>query len=188
MNVKNKSMRADKARKHSEILSSAAKVINSANADVISLEEIAQAAQVTRATIYNHFSSREQLLVEMVLPALEYLDQGILEVEARQTGLEGLANLLCDLFENFRGILEIQSCATLRENQALREAYLGFREHFLRFLHGIPELGKDPGPVPIMRIIGETYIPILRVLNENEADPSRVRSQFNNILKGMVLA
>jgi AcrR family transcriptional regulator len=187
MNVKNKPMRADKARKHVEILSAAAKVINSANADVISLEEIAQAAQVTRATIYNHFSSREQLLVEMVLPALEYLDQGILEVEERQTGLDGLANLLCDLFENFRGILEIQSCATLRENQALREAYLRFREHFLRFLGRIPGLNEDQGLVPAMRIIGETYIPILRVLNENEADPSRVRSQFKNILKGMVL-
>jgi AcrR family transcriptional regulator len=180
-------VRRDKRKNRERILNVAAGLITPVNADSISLEEIARAAEVTRPTIYNHFSSREQLLEDLVLPALEFLDEGLMEIQRDGTGFDGLAGLLCELYVRYRGVLELQSCSTLRENQRLEQAYLRFRENFISFLDSNPAIQHALGNELSMRIIGETYIPILRILNQRETDQNIIRERFQNILTGMLL-
>lgn len=75
------SRRRDAARNRTLLLEAARRIVAERGPDV-PLDEIAQAAGVSRTTLHRHFSDREEL-------ALEVLRDNVVEIESRAAALDG---------------------------------------------------------------------------------------------------
>lgn len=64
----------DTSRKHQLIIDHALKIFSQKGFDAASMDEIAEAAGVSKRTIYNHFQSKESLLQELVANFLKERD------------------------------------------------------------------------------------------------------------------
>lgn len=177
-------MRADKQRNKDKILKKAEEILNRGNIDTISLEEIASAAEVTRATLYNHFSSKEELLKEMVLPALRSITEDLKERNSKGEGsFSNVTEPLYALYSSYRLTLELVSCRTLYGNEEVTAAHRDFLGEFRKAaaMAGIEEfpLGMDLS----LKLISATYLQILTELHRAE---KLTLPLFHEIMKGVI--
>ncbi len=110
-----------------------------------SLNEIAQAAGVGRATLYRHFESREQLLRELALESMRVIDevtQPIAEenLDARTTLERGMIAIM-QVADRFHFLL---ACGSLAENDPEVEAV--YRRQ-IDELTELVEWGKSEGSI-----------------------------------------
>jgi TetR/AcrR family acrAB operon transcriptional repressor len=98
------------------ILAAALKVFSQKGYSATRLEDIAQAAEVTRGAIYHHFGNKEELYKDLVTERSSGINQLAEETVARGgTPLEILRRLLVSLFryteqdEEYRALLELHA-------------------------------------------------------------------------------
>lgn len=99
--------RRERARKR--ILEIATKRIVEVGLDRVRLGDVADEADISRATLYSHFASKEEILVEVVRPVLEELIKAMKEKKAG-TALQGLDNLIdvyTSMWDNNSGALTL---------------------------------------------------------------------------------
>ncbi len=83
--------RLSAAERRSQLIAVAEELAGAAGLDAVRLDAVARAAGVTRPVVYDHFSSREVLLSEMLRGRAEAIAA---EVGAAVDGVEGLEPLL----------------------------------------------------------------------------------------------
>jgi len=62
---------ARKRKTHERIIKAAERIIESAGLESLSFDKVAETADVSRATLFNHMHTREELLVELLLPVFD---------------------------------------------------------------------------------------------------------------------
>lgn len=97
MPAKTRPLRADAARNRDKLLVAGAQVFGERGLDA-SLEEVARRAGVSIGTLYNHFPTREALLIAIVPGRLAPLEEIIAEALAAPDPWEGFVGFLEGLF------------------------------------------------------------------------------------------
>ncbi|MBN2628700.1 MAG: TetR/AcrR family transcriptional regulator [Spirochaetales bacterium] len=178
-------MRADKLRNRTKIVEKAKELLERGNVDTISLEEIAEAAEVTRATLYNHFPAREDLLKEMVIPALHSItDELSIGNNRENADFSLISTALFHLYCEYREILELVSCQTLYGDEDVTAAHGCFME---QFKEAMVSAGAETFPLGMdlsLRLLSASYLPILRELRREDRLEQPL---FHRILQGVLL-
>ncbi|MDA3809955.1 MAG: helix-turn-helix domain containing protein [Spirochaetaceae bacterium] len=175
-------MRADKLRNKVKIINKAKELISETDIESISLEEIASAAEVTRATLYNHFSSKEELLKEMLLPALDFITEDLKNKnENPEKGFSDITSSLYDLYSEHKQTIELASCHTLYNNVEVTNAHHLFLEQFQMLMTSAKPDGYPLGLELSMKLISRIYLPVLMELHS--ADQLE-KGLFDQIIKG----
>lgn len=182
-------MRADKLRNKEKIISKAYQVINESSVDLVSLEDIAEAAEVTRKTVYNHFSSKEDLLKEMLLPALEFVIRDLDErSKSAETSFSDITESLFNLYRKYKQAIELATCHTLYNNPEVVSAHGRFMDRFKKLMISAEPDGYPLGLDLTMRLISRIYLPVLRELHSQNGSEEKSRDQlydqFDRIIKG----
>lgn len=135
--------------------------------------DLAAAARISRATFFNHFGSKEELLVALYEDQVGNLETLVTEQLARPIPTEERIRLLfADLVESLDerpGYLEVVAFelerASSRETTAVRTTR--FHEQLRRILDAGLELGDvrtDHDPWLMVEMIGAAYVSLLRNL------------------------
>lgn len=137
----------------------------------VTMERIAQSAPVSKATLYNHFNSKPELLAAVVSALCISLLQTMTETAIESGDVE---NNLKKIAASFMDLL-------------FAEDALAIYRLVISESHDFPELGRlvyESGPLPAL-IWLEDY---LRRLNADDrfniADPAFAANAFFNLLKG----
>jgi len=134
--------------------------------ETISLDEIAQAAEVTRATFYNHFSSKEELLKEMLLPALDFITEDLKSKNEKPVkDFSDITSSLFDLYKEHKQVIELVSCHTLYKNREVTAAHSKFLEQFQTLMVAAKPEGYPLGLKLTMSLISRIYLPVLMELH-----------------------
>ncbi|MBN2655828.1 MAG: TetR/AcrR family transcriptional regulator [Spirochaetales bacterium] len=177
-------MRADKQRNKEKILKIAEEILTRNNIDTIAIDEIARAAEVTRATLYNHFSSKEELLKEMVLPALKEITEDLKEKNSSGKGdFSSVTASLFKLYINHQKTLELVSCRTLYGNEDVTASHKAFMEEFNKAMILADAEHFPLGMEMSLKLISATY---LSVLSELQKAGKLTYSLFHKIMEGVL--
>ena len=152
------------------ILDASAELFIAQGYGAVSMDAIARAAGVSKATLYAHFGSKDQLFATIIreachsnLAAQEFLPKGAVDVRVALTGLGG---------RMLRFLLEERSLAIHRV--VIAES--------LRF----PELGRaffESGPAMFSAAFGEWLAEQTAAGRLDVAEPARAADQFAGMLK-----
>jgi AcrR family transcriptional regulator len=98
---------------HELILDATKDIIAEAGLEAFSLDHVADAANVSRATLFNHIHNRDELLIEVLVPVF---DECIRELERLQTNdearvVEAIESACVYLWRNHKGVLCREDCA-----------------------------------------------------------------------------
>jgi AcrR family transcriptional regulator len=151
LNKKPVSRQRRKYAKTREKLEIAARSVFSEKGLAVSVDEIAQRADVARGSLYYHFGSREELISHLVDELLTQLSD---RMHAECQGRDGLENVLdgiiqahirffSDRWQDF--VLYYQGRADL----TLEESYDGLEKPFLKYAKSIERLIDESMPEPI---------------------------------------
>jgi AcrR family transcriptional regulator len=98
-----------RAEARERIMASAAKQFAAAGADAVRMDQVAEAADVARGTLYSHFPTKDELLGAIVEPVLELAARraSALGRSAAHEALDGLLGLYLDLWREYPDALRI---------------------------------------------------------------------------------
>ena len=164
-------MRKANTSKRQAILAAAKRVFISHGYSSASMEAIADAAPVSKPTLYNHFKGKQELFAAVIAAECESLLSTLSEVQAEynapEDGLKAIASAFVDL---------------LYADEALRlyRLIIAEQQHF-------PELGEmiyRSGPEPVLRQLS-SYLAELGARGVLRVEDVEVSSRlFLDILKG----
>ena len=91
-----------KERTRTQIVEAAEDLYNVKPFDEVTMDEIAERADLSRGTIYNHFKSREQLILELGINNIrKIMDRQLDRLSPQQTGFNQIGTLFRDLMNGF---------------------------------------------------------------------------------------
>lgn len=101
-------MRSD-ARRNRDALVNAARELFAARGREVPLEDVAQAAGVSRTTLHRHFTTREELGTAVFEDSILEIEQRAVELRHRPDGIVVLFDLVLDAQSKNRGLANVLS-------------------------------------------------------------------------------
>ena len=122
-----------KEANHEELIRSGLKLVETTGADLLHLDLVAERANCSRATLFNHFHSREVLLEAILLPVIEEGITWIIEITDKGTPtFKDISRLCYKLWLNHSDKIYLANCRkTLADNPLLTEKHDQFVRLFL---------------------------------------------------------
>jgi len=131
------------------ILESAAQVFRQKGFHGASMADIADAVQLKKASLYHHFSSKQDILLELLNRALEMVTEGMLQVMAKDAPAdEKLRLAMCSYLKTLSEQGDLVSVMLL-EHRSLdpeyRSRHIPHRDRFEKMWRDLIQQGVDAG-------------------------------------------
>lgn len=119
--------------------------------DEVSVEEICRTAGVSKGGFYHHFSSKEELFLELLDQWLSRLDEGLLNIESKARTVKEAISLMTDFAgyvmdqaEGSYGIL-FEFWNKARNDQKIWKGAVSYFDRYRQFFQGILKRGVERG-------------------------------------------
>ncbi|NLY82592.1 MAG: TetR/AcrR family transcriptional regulator [Clostridiales bacterium] len=146
--------------------------------------QIAKQAEITEVTLFRHFSSKQEILLEGIEPILFSTLEGVISISKESSGTEKLESILYDrislISKNYQIIKII-----LMENSLLTELGSGnFINRILEILKNLLEEmgGSEEDNKFALRLLMGTILSFLYMPDKNEEDIKNHVSKVTNII------
>jgi AcrR family transcriptional regulator len=176
-----------RAATRDRIVSSAARRFAEAGPDTVRLDDIAEAADVARGTLYSHFRTKDDLLYAIVEPVLRHAARRTLSLArlGARNGIDRLIELYLELWHAFPDALRIAYKAQdmpLGDLGVLHRRFLG---GVLRVFEKAERAGilRSGDPLLAGHVMRQVAVPLLE-LYARHADGDRL---FVDGLRGLLL-
>ncbi len=188
---KRKLPRVEKRRQRirKQILEIATKRFALEGPDRVRLEEIADEADISRATLYSHFPSKDAIIYEIIKPVLEELIEKYEELLKKidTSKSEQVINILTDIFihlwEHHQLSLLLAQKVLDMDPGELKPLYERMLELKLKILSKFEEEKKLKLPKEIaFQVILNTLIPMLRFILPHPDGKKLFKSSFKGLL------
>lgn len=177
-----------RAATRERIVANAARRFAEAGPDAVRLDEVAEAADVARGTLYSHFRTKDDLLCAIVEPVLRVAvrkTSTLGRVGARE-GVEQLLRLYLDLWHAYPDALRIAYKAQDMPLGNLGELHRSFLKGMLRVFERASAAGvlRSGDPLLAGHVMRQVAVPLLE-LYARHADGDRL---FVEGLRGLLVA
>lgn len=177
-----------KRHTHALILEKAASLIREEGFSSFSLEKIADTANISRATLFNHIHGRDELISEALAPffteCIELLES--LSPGAKADPLGAIDQACRYLWQEHRGLFGRESCmdvfARIPALQSLHEKIISLFTGLFNALPRTLEM-RFTHPHEAARLVFRTFIPILDSL----ADSDDIAAGFKACIIGLIV-
>jgi len=138
-----------KFRRRDEILKTAINLFSEKGYHELTMEEIAEEIGVSKGTIYNYFTSKESLYLEILKESFESIETLLQEeIENSDPASMKLQKLLCTVFTFYRRNLKVLQILSRDETHLLKEHFElteKWRTRRIRLYEKIIEKGIEEG-------------------------------------------
>ncbi|MCR4433139.1 MAG: TetR/AcrR family transcriptional regulator [Caldiserica bacterium] len=147
-----KNMKAQKAEEtRSILLKEAENLFALRGYDAVSVDDICQAAGVSKGGFYHHFSSKEALFLELLDRWLSHLDEELLKIESSTSTVEeaiarmtDVAGYVIEQAEGSYGIL-FEFWNKARHEEKIWQSAVSYFERYRKFFLKILKKGRENG-------------------------------------------
>jgi AcrR family transcriptional regulator len=149
-----------RADTHERVIQVAADLLYRRGIQQVSMDDVAAAAQVTKATLYKHFSSKDALISECLdVVDLEHFTWFVSQVEQRTTGGAPALSAVFDVLDQWINSSAFQGCAFINASIQLPDhqhpAFLAVLNHKDRTRRWLVNLATEEGiPAESAELIG----------------------------------
>jgi AcrR family transcriptional regulator len=169
-----------KSEAHDKIIESASQLFIERGARSVSMDEIAERADMARRTLFNHFSTKDALLYAVAAPILE---DAIALAEDR-LGLDGVVldvmlDLCFVLYKRHGRRLELLFAFELEDSPTLATLH---RRYLGVFKQLIQKISGETDSRIVGKLVYRMFVPLLRSL-EGEDDIER---RFHQGMRGLI--
>lgn len=177
--------RLARAERREQIIDAAAAVLDGRDPAEVTFEEIADAAGVSRALLYNYFGDRHGLVEAMYVRGTTELDARIAEANARATTLRELVEL------------NVRSHMTFAHSNPVLYRYAAGQVRFARFRElqrgRVAQFTRDLGGTELSRILGlgignAMYQMVMGTLDNPDVDHEEAIEMITVFLHGAIKA
>lgn len=150
------------------IQTAAAELIRQKGLENTNIEEIAEKADISRGTFYNHYSGRNDLLKDILTPLFrKAIDEVKTLTEEEAFSLDDILELCIGLWKHHShhiGLMDPDS--VIRSITPLEDMHKEYKHRFLLLFKRLAETGDIPseGWEITGKLVYVTFIPILEVL------------------------
>ena len=178
-------------RRHQRILEAAGKLFAEHGFDGVNFDDIALDAQVARRTLYNHFTSKDEIIRTICSPilheALAVLE--VLETRERLSSSE-ILDLCFDLWERHGTSLRLIHQSAIATDDDLKQLHTSFTSKFVNLFAkaGEDEPLRLPASVTAL-LVFKTWVRVIEALEYYTREEYGLqRSLFKNIIHDMIVA
>ncbi len=173
-------------RMKASLLAAGARQFASRGVRPVSVEELIAEADISRATFYELFSNKYNLLEDILNPVFEIATTGVraLADQAGAEGIDGIIDMYFDLWGSHRDallLIPVLDQETFRHfesrHRELNEALLAVLEKAER-----AELLRNGSAQYSLKVIARTAIPLLRVYDGHPAGGALFRDALHSLL------
>lgn len=174
-----------KRESRERIIAAAASLFIERGARSVSLDDVAKAAEVARRTLFNYFSSKDELLFATIAPMLEeaigFVDSGR---SAEGADLDAVFSLCLGLWRSWGRRLSLLYAVELADSPRLSALHASFLSRFRRLVAAATALEPEIGPrgLVVGRIVYRCFVPLLLAL-EGEKD---IEERFARGMRGLI--
>jgi len=179
--------RRQRIRKH--ILEIATKRFALEGPDRVRLEEVADEADISRATLYSHFPSKDAIIYEIIKPVLEELieeyEKLLKEIDSLKAEqvLNRLTDIFINLWEHHQFSLLLAQKVLDMDPGELKPLYDKMLELKIKILSKFEEEKKLKLPKEIaFQVILNTLIPLLRFILPHPDGKKLFKASFKGLL------
>lgn len=145
----------EKLRREADILTAAEKLFAQHGFDQISMDTVAKEAEFTKRTLYQYFTSKEDLYFAVALKGFQQMFRYIQDAAKQgETGFEKVRQACLayyrfyqDFPESFRLMNYVGYVKTNRENSPKRQEWMQFDNQLFRAMAQLIEAGKADGSI-----------------------------------------
>ncbi len=183
-----------KRESRERIIAAAAALFIERGARAVSLDEVAEAAQVARRTLFNYFPSKEELLHATAAPMLEEaveLCDAILgrERAGREAlGLDEVIELCLGLWRSWGRRLSLLYSMDLGESERLAKLHERYVARFRQLVSAAlaSDAGARPSSRAAGRIVYRCFVPLLLALDDGATAPAELERRFAAGMRGLI--
>jgi AcrR family transcriptional regulator len=176
-----------KRESRDRIIAAAAELFIERGSRGVSLDEVAEAADVARRTLFNYFPSKEELLYAVAAPMLE---EASALAEARLAGgpgdMDGIYELCLRLWRSWGIRLKLLYSIEFEGTERLAGLHASYLGTFGRLL--AEAASRDLGLAPYKKLVGKVvyrcFVPLLLALEGEEDSEGRFRAGMRALVAG----
>ncbi len=153
----------------------------------LKMEDVAKEADISRKTIYNHFSSKENLLSEIIDPMLSFCIECVKDIDVKkEVVMKDVSELCIRLHKKYGSQLNLMyniNFESLDESSALHKEYTRL---FIGLFKRIEDLSYSKiEHRQVAFIVFKTFVPILNMLSQVEGYEDLFHKSFAGMVKGL---
>ncbi|MBN2619324.1 MAG: TetR/AcrR family transcriptional regulator [Spirochaetales bacterium] len=151
----------------------------------VSMDEIAESAGIARRTLFNHFNTKEQLILEITSPIFNYGIYYLEELNKRdQITLDAIADLCFSLWKEYEKNTELFYSIDFEDFSQLKELHSRYIKLYIDIFQRIEDLPIDliDKKRELASIVFRCFVPIL----SNISAMNNPEKRFREALKGLV--
>jgi AcrR family transcriptional regulator len=180
-----------KEKTHKLLTNTAIKLFIKKKSSNVSLDEVADTADVARRTLYYHFNNKETLILEITEPiffdGLDFLEEvGLKE----KIGIDDIINLCIFLWEKYGLSLNLLYNIEFEDFHSLENLHRRYLNKYLEIFNRISDLPHDleDYKIDIASLIFRCFVLILSKVEKMENPELRFRNSINGMIKGMSIS
>ncbi len=173
---------------HQDILEVAAQLIEERGSSGVTLEEISLKADVARKTVYNHFDNKAALIEELVLPVCNHARTYLSRMGTQNAlTLDHIWDYCLEIWDTKAFNVGLLYQISSDDYKGINESKHGFVIVFYKLLKQIEGYNKleDIRIKEFAEIIYETYMPLLKCLNDAPNYETKFRHGMSGLLNGI---
>lgn len=167
---------------HDRIIESASALFIERGARAVSMDEIAERADIARRTLFNHFGTKDELLCAVASPILE---DAIALAERRlamdSITMDDILGLCLELFGRHGARLELLFAFELEDSPALEELHARYMRTFSLLVR--KAAGEEESRL-VGRLVYRVFVPLLRSLVGEPDLEERFRCGMRGLIEG----
>jgi|LGVE01.1.fsa_nt_gb AcrR family transcriptional regulator len=170
-----------------QIREAAVKMLTNMNSAELKLERVAIEADVSRKTIYNHFSNKEDLLSDIINPILKFCIDSIDEIiEKEEITIKDISTLCLKIYKEYGNQLNLMyniNFTNLEESFNLHKTYT---HSFINLFERVSDLDyKRVNSRQSAFVVFKIFVPLLNTLREIDDYEMLFENSLLGLLKGL---
>ncbi|MBI9012643.1 MAG: TetR/AcrR family transcriptional regulator [Clostridiales bacterium] len=153
----------------------------------LKMEQVALKADISRKTIYNHFSNKENLLSDIINPILSFCIESVKEIDVKtEINISDITDLCIKFYNMYGSKLNLMYNIDFKDLHDSYDLHKEYTQLFIGLFKKIDDLSYTQIEYrQAAFIVFKTFVPLLNTLSNNENKEALFSNAIYGLLRGL---